>query len=80
MRFFRQEYWSGLPYPPPGDLSIPGIELASPVSSALQVDSSSTFLEESNKKRYKFFVCLIEFRGEIICSWTSVFRAFFFFF
>ena len=35
MGFFRQEYWSGLP-PPPGDLSDPGIELASP---ALQVDS-----------------------------------------
>ena len=27
---FRQEYWSGLPYPPPGDLSDPGIEPTSP--------------------------------------------------
>ena len=26
-----QEYWSGLPFPFPGDLSNPGIELASPV-------------------------------------------------
>ena len=25
--FSRQEYWSGLPYPPPGDLPDPGIEL-----------------------------------------------------
>ena len=25
MRFFRQEYWSGLPFPPPGDLPDPGI-------------------------------------------------------
>ena len=24
--FFRQEYWSGLPFPPPGDLPNPGIE------------------------------------------------------
>ena len=24
MGFFRQEYWSGLPYPPPGDLPWPG--------------------------------------------------------
>ena len=24
--FFRQEYWSGLPWPPPGDLPNPGIE------------------------------------------------------
>ena len=26
MGFFRQEYWSGLPFPSPGDLSDPGIE------------------------------------------------------
>ena len=33
--FSRQEYWSGLPFPLPGDLSDPGIELTSPVASAL---------------------------------------------
>ena len=33
--FFRQEYWSGCPFPPPGTLPDPGIELMSPVSSAL---------------------------------------------
>ena len=27
MGFSRQEYWSGLPCPPPGDLSNPGIKL-----------------------------------------------------
>ena len=32
----RQEYWSGLPCPPPGDLPDPGIEPGSPV---LQADS-----------------------------------------
>ena len=37
MEFPRQEYWSGLPFPPPGDLSNPGIE---PVSPALQEDFS----------------------------------------
>ena len=26
MGFFRQEYWSGLPFPPPGDLPNPGIK------------------------------------------------------
>ena len=26
MGFSRQEYWSGLPFPPPGDLPNPGIE------------------------------------------------------
>ena len=39
MRFSRQEYWTGLPCPSPGDLLDPGIEPASPVSSASQVDS-----------------------------------------
>ena len=36
---FRQEYWSGLPYPPPGGLPNSGIEAESPVSPALKVDS-----------------------------------------
>ena len=35
--FSRQEYWSGLPCPPPGDLPHPEIE---PLSLSLQVDSS----------------------------------------
>ena len=30
MGFSRQEYWSGLPFPSPGDLPDPGIELRSP--------------------------------------------------
>jgi len=36
MVFPRQEYWSGLPFPTPGDLPDPAIEPGSP---ALQVDS-----------------------------------------
>ena len=36
MELSRQEYWSGCPSPPPGDLPDPGIE---PGSLALQVDS-----------------------------------------
>ena len=38
MEFPRQECWSGLPFPPPGDLPNPGIEPVSPASPALQVD------------------------------------------
>ena len=30
MGFSRQEYWSGLPFPSPGDLPDPGIEPRSP--------------------------------------------------
>ena len=38
MRFSKQEYWRGLPCPPPGDIPEPGIEPAFPV---LQEDSLS---------------------------------------
>ena len=36
MEFSRQEYWSGLPFPSPGDLPDPGIKPGSP---ALQADA-----------------------------------------
>ena len=39
MGFSRQGYWSGLPFPTPGDLPDPRIEPVSPVSPALQADS-----------------------------------------
>ena len=39
MGFSKQEYWSGLPCPPPGDFPNPGIKPASPTSPALPVDS-----------------------------------------
>ena len=41
MEFSRQEYWSELPFPSPGDLPDPGIEPGSP---ALQADSLLTEL------------------------------------
>ena len=39
MGFSRQEYWSGLSFPSPGDLPNPGIEPGSP---ALQADALSS--------------------------------------
>ena len=39
IEFSRQEYWSGLPFPSPGDLPNPGIEPGSP---ALQADTLSS--------------------------------------
>ena len=42
----RQEYWSGLSFPSPGDLSDPGIEPVSPVSPAL----AGGFFIHSNQK------------------------------
>ena len=41
MGFPREDYWSGLPFPSPGDLPEPGIETTSP---ALQEDSFTTEL------------------------------------
>ena len=49
MGFSRQEYWSGLPCPSPGDLPNSGNNLVSPASPALQVDS----LAKSNLSDYK---------------------------
>ena len=51
--FSRQEYWSGLPFPSPGDLPDPGIEPRSP---ALQADSLPTKLP-----RNSLFVSIILF-------------------
>ena len=47
MGFSRQKYWSGLPFPSPGDLPDPGIESGSP---ALQAD---TLTSEPPGKQYK---------------------------
>ena len=38
MGFSRQEYWSGLPFPPPEDLPDPGVEPVCPVTIALQAN------------------------------------------
>ena len=46
MGFSRQEYWSGLPFPSPGDLPDPGIE---PRSAALQADTLTS--EPPEKER-----------------------------
>ena len=40
MEFLRQEYWSGLPFPPSGDLPNPGIE---PISLAAPTFASGFF-------------------------------------
>ena len=49
MGFPRQEYWSGLSFPSPGDLPDPGIEPGSP---ALQADSLSLSHQDS-PQQYK---------------------------
>ena len=55
MGFSRQEYWSGLPFPSPGDLPDPGIEPGSPSLEADALTSeppgkpgSKSMLSDSN--------------------------------
>ena len=60
MEFSRQEYWSGLLNPPPGDLPGPGIKATCPVSLALAggffttVPPSSALTEHFLSCRYSF--------------------------
>ena len=48
---FRQEYWNGLPFPTPGDLPNPGIELAFPESLIL---AGGFFVTEPPEKPHLF--------------------------
>ena len=51
MGFSRQEYWSGLPFPSPGDLLDPGIELVFP---ALQADAFTIWATREVKKKHVY--------------------------
>ena len=56
MGFSRQEYWSGLPCPPPGDLPEPGIKPRSPMFPALAGGffTTSTTWEAQSQVRWWF--------------------------
>ena len=54
MAFSRQEYWSGLPVPAPGDFPDPGIKPTSLVSLAWQEDSLPLELESHPKWSLSF--------------------------
>ena len=53
MGFSRQEYWNGLPFPPPGDLPDPGIKPKSLVSPEL---AGGFFTTESPGKRLSTYM------------------------
>ena len=60
MRFSRQEYWSGLSCPPPGDLPDPGIELVTLMSPALAVGFFTTSATEETSlelRKWKSLGC-----------------------
>ena len=60
MGFSRQEYWSGLPFPPPGDLPDSGIE---PTSPALQVDSLPLSHLGSPGRRDRIILIILVFKS-----------------
>ena len=62
MEFFRQEYWSWLLFPTPGDLPDPGIETASPASHAL---ASKSFTTKLAGKSSLIFIGRIKFNRTI---------------
>ena len=54
MAFSRQEYWSGFPFPSPGNLPHPGVETGSPALQAESLPSDllrNRFTEESSRNR-----------------------------
>ena len=56
MGFSRQEYWSGLPFPSPGDLPKPGIKPRSP---ALQADALTSESPGKPKVSYNFLCTVL---------------------
>ena len=55
IEFTRQEYWSGLPFPSPGDLPDPGIETASLMSLAL---TGEFFISRATGKPLHMHTCV----------------------
>ena len=82
MLFSRQEYWSGLPFPSPGDLPNPGMELWSPT---LQADSLPSELPvKPNNSRLilirishlRFVLCSTNFTVHILNYFIKLFDAY----
>ena len=61
MEFSRQEYWSGLPFPSPRDLSDPGIEPGSPTLWADALTSEPPGNQEMTMKGFLFIIIFLNF-------------------
>ena len=62
IRFSRQEYWNGLPFPPPGELPNPGTEPASLMSPALADGFFTTSTtREAQRSLYRVAIALSRF-------------------
>ena len=63
--FSKQENWSGLVYPPPGDLPDPGIEPESLASPALQMNSLLLSHLEAHLELHRCLLSIYRFLGAI---------------
>ena len=78
MGFLRQEYWSGLPCPSPGDLPDPGIKSVSPVSPALQADSlllshqGYQFVINYNDGKNELFIWILDRVFKVNIRWWTI--------
>ena len=63
---FQQEYWSGLPFPSPGDLPDPGFQPVSPVSPALTGTFSTSWTNRESLECYRTHTQVAYFS---CCSW-----------
>ena len=72
MGFFRREHWSGLLFPPPGNVPDPGIEPSSPVSPALQADSLPSELSGKPTLRLNLAKSCSIFFNYIFFNWHSL--------
>ena len=54
MKFFRQEYWSEFPFPPPGNLPEPGNELKAPAALVLAGEFLTTEPRGKSHMVYQF--------------------------
>ena len=63
MGFSREEYWSGLPFSSPRDLSDPGIELRSSTLQAYSLPSEPTLSQPKLNKDLNIQLFLLKIRG-----------------
>ena len=70
MEFSRQEYWGGLPFPPPGDLPHPGIKPRSPALQSFVLEPAGKLLAPFISKSPKFVPTTFYSLGKSLCGIT----------
>ena len=71
MGFSRQEYWSGLPFPLPGDLTDPGIEPRSPT---LQADALTSVGHQGSPNKMYISLQIMFFKSLEVADLDVVFK------